>query len=65
MTLGEGERDPHATNRAADVLAAGVAGARRIDPPGVGHLPSLERPAWFTETLLAFLAGVDAAAAGS
>ena len=41
---------------AADALVEGVAGARRIDVPGVAHLPSLERPEWFTETLLAFLA---------
>ena len=31
-------------------------GARRIDLPDVAHMPSLERPEWFTETLLAFLA---------
>ena len=37
------------------------AGARRIDLPDVAHMPSLERPEWFTETLLAFLAEVDAA----
>jgi pimeloyl-ACP methyl ester carboxylesterase len=37
------------------------AGARRIDLPDVAHLPSLERPAWFTETLLGFLAEVEAA----
>ena len=37
------------------------AGARRIDLPDVAHLPSLERPAWFTETLLGFLAEVGAA----
>ncbi|HEY5628177.1 MAG TPA: alpha/beta fold hydrolase [Candidatus Limnocylindrales bacterium] len=57
-----GERDPLVTARAADVLVAGVTGARRIDLPGVAHLPNLERPEWFTETLLAFLAENDAAA---
>ncbi len=60
-----GERDPLVTARAADVLVAGVAAARRIDLPGVAHLPNLERPEWFTETLLAFLAEVDAAAGGA
>jgi pimeloyl-ACP methyl ester carboxylesterase len=40
----------------ADLLVAQVAGARRIDLPDVAHLPSLERPEWFAETLLAFLA---------
>jgi pimeloyl-ACP methyl ester carboxylesterase len=37
------------------------AGARRIDQPAVAHMPSLERPEWFTETLLGFLAEVEAA----
>ena len=44
--------------------AAGIlverAGARRIDLPDVAHMPSLERPEWFTETLLGFLAEVEA-----
>lgn len=53
-----GELDPSGTAQAADALVAGVHGARRIDLPGVAHLPSLERPEWFTETLLAFLAEV-------
>ena len=48
--------DESSTAQAADALVAGVAGARRIDVPGVAHLPNLERPEWFTETLLAFLA---------
>lgn len=42
----------------AGVLAAAVPGARRIDLPDVAHMPSLERPDWFTETLLEFLAGI-------
>jgi pimeloyl-ACP methyl ester carboxylesterase len=53
-----GELDPSGTGQAADALVAGVHGSRRIDLSGVAHLPSLERPAWFTETLLAFLAEV-------
>ena len=36
--------------------AGTVPGARRIDLPDVAHMPSLERPEWFNETLLAFLA---------
>ena len=55
-----GELDPPATAAAAALLAAQVAGARRIDLPDVAHLPNLERPEWFTATLLAFLAEVDA-----
>ena len=34
----------------------GIRGARRIDLPDVAHMPSLERPEWFTATLLEFLA---------
>lgn len=51
-----GELDTLSTRLTAELLAAAVTGAHRIAVPGVAHLPSLERPAWFTETLLAFLA---------
>jgi 3-oxoadipate enol-lactonase len=50
--------DVAATARVANLLVAGVAGARRVDLPDVAHLPSMERPDWFTETLLGFLAEV-------
>lgn len=50
--------DIAATAKVADVLVAGVAGARRIDLPDVAHLPNLEKPEWFTQTLLGFLAEV-------
>jgi 3-oxoadipate enol-lactonase len=50
--------DGSSTAQAADVLVAGVPRSRRIDLPGVAHLPNLERPEWFTETLLRFLAEV-------
>ncbi len=53
-----GELDTLSTRLTAELLAADIAGAHRVAVPGVAHLPSLERPAWFTETLLAFLAGV-------
>ncbi len=43
----------------AGVLATAVHGARRIDLPDVAHMPNLERPEWFTATLLEFLASVD------
>ena len=55
-----GGLDESTTVTAGGVLAAAVPGARRIDLPDVAHMPSLERPEWFTETLLAFLAEVDA-----
>lgn len=53
-----GELDLAAVSATASALVAGIAGARRVDVAGVAHLPSLERPAWFTETLLDFLAAV-------
>ena len=61
MLLITGEYDVPTTALVADVLAASVP-SRRIDVDGVAHLPNLERPAWFTETLLAFLDEVDATA---
>ena len=45
----------------SDVLVERVPGARRIDLPDVSHLPNLERPEWFTGTLLSFLDEVDPA----
>lgn len=56
-----GALDTPSTRASADLVASGVRGARRIDVPDVAHMPSLERPEWFTSTLLAFLAEVDAA----
>ena len=56
-----GGLDESATGGAAAALVA-EAGARRIDLPEIAHVPSLERPEWFTETLLEFLAEVDAGA---
>jgi pimeloyl-ACP methyl ester carboxylesterase len=49
-----GELDTLGTRLTAELIAANVAGAHRVSVPGVAHLPSLERPGWFTETLLAF-----------
>lgn len=53
-----GELDLDAVHAAAGRVVAGVAGARRVDWPDAGHLPSLEKPAafavllreWVTET---------------
>ena len=44
------------------ILEERVPRARRVDVPGVAHVPNLERPEWFTETLLAFLDEVEATA---
>ncbi len=51
-----GDLDLSAPAAVADLLVARVPNVRRIDLEGVAHLPSLERPEWFTETLLAFVA---------
>ena len=53
--------DLPATSATAQILVDGAPNARRIDLPDVAHLPSLERPTWFTETLRTFLDEVDAA----
>ena len=44
--------DIAATATVADLLVAGVPGARRVNLPDAAHLPNLERPEGFTETLL-------------
>ncbi len=53
-----GDLDQSAPAAVADRLVAEVPNARRLEIEGVAHLPSLERPEWFTKTLLAFLAEV-------
>lgn len=42
----------------ADTVARGIPGARKIVVPEVAHLLSMEKPAWFSETVLRFLAGL-------
>jgi pimeloyl-ACP methyl ester carboxylesterase len=54
-----GELDVAATARGGDLIVAAIPGAHRIDLPDVAHMPSLERPDWFTSTLLDFLAEVS------
>ena len=56
----EGELDPSDTHAAADALAAGIAGARRVTMKGVAHLPNLERPDDFRRIVRDFLASVGA-----
>jgi pimeloyl-ACP methyl ester carboxylesterase len=53
-----GGLDESATRVGADAIVAAVPGGRRIDLPDVAHMPSLERPEWFTATLLEFPASV-------
>ncbi|HEY8198519.1 MAG TPA: alpha/beta hydrolase [Candidatus Limnocylindrales bacterium] len=52
----EGDLDPSDTHAAADALAAGIAGARRVVMKGVAHLPNLERPDDFSRHVRDFLA---------
>ena len=56
-----GELDLPATAAMATILVDGAILVQRIDLPDVAHLPNLERPTWFTETLRTFLDEVDAA----
>jgi 3-oxoadipate enol-lactonase len=53
--------DLPATSTTASMLVEGAQNGRRIDVPDVAHLPSLERPTWFTEMLRSFLDEVEAA----
>jgi 3-oxoadipate enol-lactonase len=53
-----GELDTLSTRLTAEVLATGIRAAERVPVPGVAHLPNLERPEWFTRTLLEFLSRI-------
>jgi 3-oxoadipate enol-lactonase len=46
-----GSLDHDTVRDAAGRVASGVSGARLVEWPGVGHLPSLERPADFADML--------------
>jgi pimeloyl-ACP methyl ester carboxylesterase len=56
----EGELDPSDTHAAAEALATGIAGARRVTMKGVAHLPNLERPDDFRRIVRDFLTSVHA-----
>jgi pimeloyl-ACP methyl ester carboxylesterase len=60
----QGLLDESGTIRSGRLLAEHAPRARLIELPDVAHMPNLERPEWFTETLLAFLAEVDAGRQG-
>jgi 3-oxoadipate enol-lactonase len=47
-----GGLDLDTVHDAAGRVVAGIAGARRVDWPDAGHLPSLEDPAAFADLLL-------------
>lgn len=56
-----GDRDQPDVLAAADVLAAGIPGARSVTISDTAHVPNMERPAEFNRLVLDFLAGVDPA----
>ncbi len=51
-----GDADTRDLQRIADTLRAGIPQAQLVVLPGVGHIPSLERPADITRLLEEFLA---------
>ena len=59
-----GGRDLDTVRDAAGRVTAGIAGARRVDWPDAGHLPSLEDPAAFTTLLLGWVKGASPPRAG-
>lgn len=55
-----GERDLPDFQQITDLLHTGIAGARKVVLPGVGHLASMEAAEPFTELVRTFLADQDA-----
>lgn len=51
-----GERDLLDFHRAADLLEARIAGAKKVVMPGVGHMSNMEDPQHFNDIVLGFLA---------
>ncbi len=45
--------------RAADVMVAGIPGARKVIIPGAAHLPNMEQPDLFNRAVLDFLRGIQ------
>jgi len=54
-----GGLDLDAIGAAADAVASGVPGSRRVDWPDVAHLPSMERPGEFAALVLGWLDEVE------
>ncbi len=50
-----GEHDLPDFQYIAEILAAGIPGARRVVMPGCGHIPPMEEPEAFNRLLLSFL----------
>jgi pimeloyl-ACP methyl ester carboxylesterase len=54
-----GDRDVRDIGRVADLLVAGIPGARRAVIAGAAHHPNMERPEEFNRIVLDFLAGLS------
>jgi len=46
--------------RAAEAIANGIPGARKVVIPGTAHMLTMEKPAEFTRLVLEFLQGLPA-----
>ncbi len=55
-----GDLDESGVLQAADQIASGVRGARKVVIPGTAHMLSVEKPEEFTQVVLDFLRGVAA-----
>lgn len=53
-----GKRDLPDFQAIAEILAAGIPGAEKVEMPGVGHMSNMEDPAAFNKVLLGFLPAV-------
>ncbi len=53
-----GELDNPELVRAAEVMAAGIPGAKKVILPGCAHLLNMERPEEFNRIVLEFLAEI-------
>lgn len=53
-----GDRDAYNVRKTVDLLADGIAGARKVVMPGLAHVPNMERPDEFNQTALDFLAPI-------
>ena len=58
-----GGRDLPVIKAIVELLQGKVAGAKRLDIPGAGHMAPMEKPAEFNAPVIEFLAGVAGAAA--
>lgn len=53
-----GSEDIMGVQKTIDTLASGVAGARKVVMQGLAHVPNMERPEEFNQTVLEFLAPI-------